>query len=270
MNRFTVASWNVNGLRACGSKGFTTWLQGCGADVVAVQEVRATASQIPDDVRNPPGWGSCFSSAAKAGYSGVGLYYRTPPEDVRTSCGETRFDDEGRLQLARIGKLLIVNGYFPNGNGSVLPGGKRSNDRVPYKLEFYRKLYDLLETERQSGGRVLVVGDFNTAPQAIDLARPKDNVATSGFRPEERAEVQRWLDAGWVDAFRRLHPDREGAYSWWSQRFGIREKNIGWRIDLGLVSPGAAPFVQEAAIHADVRGSDHCPISFQFRRDVLA
>lgn len=158
---------------------------------------------------------------------------------------------------------------LPVGNGTVLPGGKRSNDRVPYKLDFYRRVFDELKPAFAAGAPILVVGDFNTAPEAIDLARPKQNEDTSGFLPEEREEVRRWLQAGWIDTFRHFHPQREGAYSWWSQRWGIREKNIGWRIDLMLASPGAAPYLRGAEIHPEVKGSDHCPISVTLERGVV-
>lgn len=253
-----IVSWNVNGLRAAHGKGFSDWLATCGADIVAVQEVRATPDQLPLAVRQPPGWHATFSPAQKPGYSGVGLFSRTPPDELRTTTGESRFDDEGRLQFARFGKLWVVNGYFPNGNG---PG--RDNSRIPFKLDFYRTLFDLLRPDFAAGAPILVMGDFNTAHREIDLARPKANVATSGFCPEERAEIDRWLAAGWTDTFRHHHPQQKDAYSWWSQRFGVREKNIGWRIDAVLASPGARPHLRDAFIHAHVTGSDHCPVGVE-------
>lgn len=249
-----LLSWNVNGLRSCEKKGFPQWLGKSGADIVAVQEVRALEEQLPASVRAIHGWHARFSPAERKGYSGVGLYSREAPDHVVTTLGESRFDVDGRVQVARFGALSVVNAYFPNGNGK-----NRDNSRIPYKLAFYRRLFDLLEEERASGGRVLVVGDFNTAHRDIDLARPRQNAETSGFRPEEREELDRWIRAGWVDTFRTFH-DQPGHYSWWSNRPGVREKNIGWRIDLVLASPGAAKFVADAHIHPQVAGSDHCPV----------
>lgn len=258
-----VLSWNVNGLRACARKGFLDWLQSCGGEVVGVQEVRALPAQLPEEVRQPPGWHSAWSAAQRPGYSGVGLYARRPPDSVRTSLDDPEMDAEGRLQIAEFGPLLVANGYFPNGNGV-----NRDNSRIPFKLAFYRRLFDLLEPERREGRPILVMGDFNTAHQEIDLARPRENRETSGFRPEEREELARWLDAGWVDTFRRFQP-AGGHYTWWSQRWGVREKNIGWRIDYVLASEAAAQHLRAAAIYPQVKGSDHCPISVDLDPAVL-
>jgi exodeoxyribonuclease-3 len=232
-------------------------------DVVGVQEVRAREEQLPEEVREAEGFHTHFVAAERPGYSGVGLFSRHCPDDLETQLGDA-FDPEGRLQIARFGKLVVVNCYFPNGNGK-----NRDNSRIPFKLEFYRTLFDRLEKGFRDGERILVVGDFNTAHRPIDLARPKQNEKTSGFRPEEREELDRWLRAGWVDTFRHFHPESADRYSWWSQRFGVREKNIGWRIDYVLASPGAMPFVTEAEIHHDVQGSDHCPVSVRIDPAVL-
>lgn len=253
--QWRIRSWNVNGLRAVAEKGFADWLKASRAHVVGLQETRALPEQVPPELTSLRGWRTHFVAAERKGYSGVGLYSKAAFDEVRTTLGDPELDAEGRVQLARFGRLWVANVYFPNGSGK-----DRSNDRVPFKLRFYRRLFDELEPLRRGGGRVLVMGDFNTAPEAIDLARPKANEKTSGFLPEERDEVRRWCAAGWTDTYRAFHPSREGAYSWWSQRFGIREKNVGWRIDLVLASEGAMPFVRAASIHPEVRGSDHCPV----------
>ncbi|MCB1056928.1 MAG: exodeoxyribonuclease III, partial [Acidobacteria bacterium] len=221
-----IVSWNVNGIRACAKKGFADWLARDGAEVVGLQEVRAREEQLPEELCGFEGWHTHWISAEKAGYSGVGLLSRRPPDGVEASLGEDRFDSEGRFQLARFGRLLVANGYFPNGNGP-----NRDLSRIPYKLDFYQRVFDLLEPARERGEPILVMGDFNTAHKPIDLARPKSNEKTSGFRPEEREELDRWLRNGWTDTFRVFEPG-EGHYTWWSQRQGVREKNIGWRIDL--------------------------------------
>ena len=252
-----VLSWNVNGLRAAGKKGFAEFLADSGAEIVGVQEVRARPEQLDEPLRTPRGWHTHFVAAERPGYSGVGLYARRAPDRVDVSLGQTRFDDEGRLQLARFGRLFVANVYFPNGNGR-----ERDNSRVPYKLDFYRAVFDLVQRKRRGGYRVLVMGDFNTAHRELDLARPRQNRDTSGFLPEERAEIDRWLDAGWVDSFRRFE-DGPDHYSWWSQRGTARERNVGWRIDYVLASPNVLPHLRAAFIQPEVGGSDHAPVGVE-------
>lgn len=249
-----IVSWNVNGLRAAMNKGFPRWLDECGADVIGLQEVRAREDQLGDELRHLRGWHRSLFPAERPGYSGVALLGRRPPDALDTRLGHTEFDAEGRFQLARFGRLLLVNAYFPNGSGKA-----RDNSRVPYKLAFYRRVFERLEPELRAGTPVLVMGDFNTAHREIDLARPKENAKTSGFLPEEREEFDRWIRAGWTDTFRCFEP-RPGHYSWWSQRSGARARNIGWRIDYVLASPGALPYLRGAFIDAKVEGSDHCPV----------
>ena len=258
-----ITSWNVNGLRACVRKGFREWLEQCGAEVVALQEVRAQPHQLPADLSAPPGWSAAWHPAERPGYSGVGLLARRAPQAVETTLGIPAFDCEGRLQLARFGALTVVNGYFPNGNGK-----DRDLSRIPYKLDFYRALFDRLEASRQAGEAILVMGDFNTCHQDIDLARPQQNRKTSGFRPEEREELDRWLQSGWTDTYRHFHAEKV-EYSWWSQRKGVREKNIGWRLDMVLASPGAVEHLRGAAIHPEVMGSDHCPVSVEVASEIF-
>lgn len=249
-----VLSWNVNGLRAAAGKGFGRWLSRSGGEIVGLQEVRAHPEQLPESIASPRRWHAHWSPAERKGYSGVGLYSRRAPDSVETSLGQRRFDVEGRLQVARFGRLVVANGYFPNGSGR-----ERDNSRVRYKLAWYRALFERLQRLRRGGYRVLVMGDFNTAHQEIDLARPKANRKTSGFLPEECAELDRWIAAGWVDTFRAFQPEG-GHYTWWSQIGTARARNVGWRIDYVLASPAAMRFVEQAFIHPGVRGSDHCPV----------
>ncbi len=260
---FAVLSWNVNGLRACDRHGFRRVLRRLGPDVFGVQEVRARPEQLEPALRRPRGWNTHFVAAERPGYSGVGLYSRRPPDAVETSLGEARFDREARVQIARFGRLVIANAYFPNGSGR-----DRDHSRVPYKLAFYRRLFEVLQARRRAGYRVLVMGDFNTAHEEIDLARPRQNHGTSGFLTRERDELRRWIDAGWVDTFRAFESG-SGHYSWWSQRVGVRERNIGWRIDYVLASRAAMRFVEDAFIHPRIRGSDHCPVGVSLDRAAL-
>ncbi|MCB9477447.1 MAG: exodeoxyribonuclease III [Deltaproteobacteria bacterium] len=258
-----VYSYNVNGIRACVKKGFRDWMTEAKPTIVGLQEVRSPVDQVPEDLHGFDGFAHHFVAAEKKGYSGVGLLAAMEPDEVVTTMGEERFDVEGRFQLARFGKLTIVNVYVPNGTGP-----NRDLSRIPYKLDFTKRLFDILEAERSKGGRILVMGDYNTAHREIDIARPKANVKNSGFRPEEREEMDRILALGWTDTFRHFEkgPDH---YTWWSQRFGVREKNIGWRIDYIMASPGAMKFVKGAAIHPMVMCSDHCPISVRLDDKVL-
>jgi exodeoxyribonuclease-3 len=249
-----ILSWNVNGLRACDAKGFRRWLDRSRAEIVGVQEVRARPADLPRRLAAPRGWHTHFVAAERPGYSGVGLFARRAADALETSLAQRAFDAEGRVQFARFGRLVVANVYFPNGNGK-----DRDNSRVPFKLRFYRRLFERLERLRADGAHVLAMGDFNTTHTDLDLARPKDNRTTSGCLPSERRELSRWLAAGWVDTFRAFEPGG-GHYSWWSQRSGVRARNIGWRIDYVLASPEAAPFVRSAFIQRDVHGSDHAPV----------
>jgi exodeoxyribonuclease-3 len=258
-----ILSWNVNGLRACDAKGFRRWLDRSGADLVGVQEVRASLADLPRRLAAPRGWHAHFSPSERAGYSGVGLYARRAPDALEVALGRRAFDPEGRLLLARFGRLAVANVYFPNGNGQ-----ERDNSRVPFKLRFYRTLFERLEKLRSDGAHVLVMGDFNTAHREIDLARPRANRDTSGFLPEERAELERWLAAGWVDTFRRFEPG-PGHYSWWSQRQGARARNVGWRIDYVFASPAAMRHLRGAFLLPKVRGSDHCPVGVDLDPAIL-
>lgn len=262
-DQLRLYSWNVNGIRACDKKGFRGWLDGSGAFLAGLQEVRARPEQLPLRLRNPRNWSHHMVHAERKGYSGVSSYSRHEPDDVHVGLGVEDFDKEGRVHFIRFGTLLVANVYFPNGSGQ-----ERDNSRVPYKLDFYRCVLERLEEERGRGLRVLVMGDFNTAHREIDLARPKSNTKTSGFLPEERAELDRWVDAGWIDTFRMFH-DAGDQYTWWAQRGGCRERNVGWRIDYIFASPEAAKYVTGAHIHPNVMGSDHCPIGVDVSREIL-
>lgn len=262
---FRIASWNVNGLRACVRKGFLDWLADCDADVVALQEVRARPEQLSAAARAPDGWHAAFQPAERPGYSGVALYSRRVPDAVETSFDDGGpIDVEGRLQFARFGGLTVVNGYFPNGNGK-----NRDLSRIPYKLDFYARLRARLAPRIADGEAIVALGDWNTARHDIDLARPQQNRKTSGFRPEERAALEDWFDDGWIDTFRRFD-ESPGRYTWWSNRRGVRERNVGWRLDMILASPGAAAHLRDAAIDDHVLGSDHCPVRADFDPTVLS
>ncbi len=254
MRTKTIVSWNVNGIRAACRKGFVDRVREMNPDVLFLQEVRAFEDQIPEEARELKGYYSYFFPAQRPGYSGVAAYFKEPPSSVQSGLGIEKFDVEGRFHAFEWNGLVLMNGYFPNGSGK-----NRDHSRVPYKLDFYRAVQELAENARETKP-VAVFGDWNTAFAEIDLARPKTNHKTSGFLPIEREEMSRWFDAGWRDPFRERHVGEEGHYTWWSQRAGARQRNVGWRIDYSLVSESLCDHTVDADILPDVTGSDHCPI----------
>jgi len=254
-----ILSWNVNGLRACAKKGFLDVLESSAADVVGLQEVRAFPEQLPPEVLAPAGWHAEFHPAQRPGYSGVGIYSRQTPTRVETSLGIEEYDIEGRYIQAHFGRMVVISAYFPKGNGK-----ERDNSRVPYKLGFYRAVFERIQKLKKSGP-VYVVGDYNTAHQEIDLARPKTNKKSSGFLPEERDEISRWIEAGWVDTFRATHVDEPDHYTWWRQFGGAKANNVGWRIDYVLASASAAKRVTDAFIWPHIEASDHCPVGVDIK-----
>jgi len=259
-----IVSWNVNGLRSCAKKGFREWLLNSESDIVGLQETRCALAQLPHEIVHIDGFHSYFSSGIRGGYSGVGLYTKLKPDSIETSLQVPEFDDEGRVIMAYFGKLCVVNVYFPNGQGK-----NYDNSRIPFKLRFYSRLFDVLNEKRNQGFRLVVMGDYNTAHTEIDLARPKDNQKTSGFCPEEREEITRWLANGYYDTF-RLFNTQGGNYTWWSVRTNARERNVGWRIDYSLVCEQAKPFVKESHIRKEVFGSDHCPVEVWLDKEVMS
>ncbi|HEU5085993.1 MAG TPA: exodeoxyribonuclease III [Roseiflexaceae bacterium] len=244
-------SWNVNGIRACAKKGFGEWLARIGADVVMLQETKANPEQLAPELCRPEGFHAEWSAAAKKGYSGVATFSRVPALTTH-GLGEARFDSEGRVLISVLPDLTLFNIYVPSGSSG--------SERVAYKLDFYRRFLGVLQPYLERGDRVVVAGDINTAYAPIDLARPRENVRSSGFLPEERAALGAFFDAGLVDTFRYLRPE-EAKYSWWSQVTNARERNVGWRLDYILVSRNLVPHLADADIHCDVMGSDHCPVS---------
>lgn len=250
-----LISWNVNGIRAAQKKGFLDWLAAAQPDVLCVQETKAWPEQLDDELLHPPGYQSHWATAEKKGYSGVATYTRVQPVAVRSGFGPEEFDREGRVVISEYPAFTLLNVYFPNGS--------RDHHRVPYKLNFYKTLLDYCDGLRAQGQRLVICGDFNTAHKEIDLARPKSNRNTTGFLPVERAWLDTWLRHGYVDAYRHLYPDQEGAYTWWTYMSNARARNVGWRLDMFYVSADLLPDVQAATIMPDVLGSDHCPVGLR-------
>jgi exodeoxyribonuclease III len=244
-------SWNVNGIRALAKKGFFNWLQSCGADIVMLQETKCSPEQLPAALCRPDGYHAEWCAADKKGYSGVATLSRIPATVTR-GLSDARFDAEGRVLISVLPQFTLFNIYFPSGSSGPA--------RVAYKLDFYRRVLEVVRGYVERGERVVVAGDVNTAYAEIDLARPRENRQTSGFLPEERVALGEFFAAGLIDTFRHVRP-AEVKYSWWSQVTFARERNIGWRLDYFLVSSNLLPSVVDADIHPDVLGSDHCPVS---------
>ncbi|MFN8533001.1 MAG: exodeoxyribonuclease III [Dehalococcoidia bacterium] len=254
MAELHLISWNVNGIRAAERKGFLDWLAKTGADVVAVQETKASPDQLSPALLNPPGYFSAWNAAEKKGYSGVVTYSRETPRAVRTGLADPRFDGDGRVLVTEFEPFTLFNIYFPNGG--------RGPQWVQHKIDFYDRFLEIVASYVAEGRPLVVTGDVNTAFAEIDLARPKENAKTSGFLPEERAALGRFFDAGLVDTFRLVRPE-EVKYSWWDQRSFARQKGLGWRIDYFFVSPDLKERVIDADIHSEVEGSDHAPVSLR-------
>jgi exodeoxyribonuclease-3 len=249
-----IVSWNVNGIRAAVKKGFCSQLNDFQADIVGLQETKAHVSQALEACREIDGYHRYAHAARRPGYSGVMVFCKTKPHQVVNSLGLPQFDDEGRFLALQFNKFWLINCYFPNGSGK-----NGDNSRVPYKLSFYDALFDFLEAYP---GPKLIMGDFNTAHKEIDLARPKDNVNTSGFLPIEREHFNKTLNRGYIDTFRHFNQEPHH-YTWWNMRFRARERNIGWRIDGVLASKDAISMVSNAFIWQEVLGSDHCPVGVE-------
>ena len=249
-----LISWNVNGVRAVVKKGFLDWLDQEQPDILCLQETKAHIDQLAAEILTDHGYHTFWHSGERRGYSGVATFCKEEPLYVQEGLGIERYDAEGRVLLTEHENFLLYNIYFPN--------GQKDDERLKYKLDFYDDLLPIINEQVESGNNVVVTGDWNTAHHPIDLARPKQNVNTSGFMPVEREKLDLYVKNGWVDTFRLFHPEGD-RYSWWTYRFGARERNVGWRIDYYFVNEGFVDNVEDADIHDEVMGSDHCPVSLE-------
>lgn len=243
-------------MRSAAKKGFADWFNATRPDILCLQEVRAEVDQIDESIANPEGyftyWNPC---RRKKGYSGVGVLSQIEPDRVNYGFDNEEFDAEGRILQLVFPDWVLNNIYFPNGGSG--------EDRLDYKLRFYDAFLENSKRWIADGKHVVTVGDYNTCHKEIDIARPKANENVSGFLPIERAWMDKYVENGFVDSFRQLHPDTKDVYSWWSNRFGARSRNVGWRIDYAFVDAALVPNIVSADIHTTVMGSDHCPISIE-------
>ena len=248
------SSWNVNGVRAATKKGLFDWLEHEAPDVLCIQETKAHVDQLTSEILVDHGYHAYWHSGVKRGYSGVATFCKEEPYFVQEGLGIDKYDAEGRVLITEHDGFLLYNIYFPN--------GQKDDIRLKYKLDFYDDLLPIINDQVESGNNVIVAGDWNTAHHPIDLARPKENINTSGFMPIEREKLDEYVDHGWVDTF-RLFNEQPDQYSWWSYRMGARARNVGWRIDYFFVNSDLTESCINAGIHQDVMGSDHCPVSLE-------
>ena len=243
-----LISWNVNGIRACLNKGFADFFNNVDADIFCIQETKCQKDQVDLEFK---GYTSYWNSAEKKGYSGTAIFTKTKPINVTYGIGIEEHDKEGRVITLEFEKFYMVNCYTPN--------SKRELERLDYRQiwedEFRNYLLNL--SKKKS---VIICGDLNVAHKEIDLKNPKTNRRNAGFTDEERGKMTELLDAGFIDTFRLIYPDKENAYSWWSYMGHAREKNVGWRIDYFIVSNDMEKQVKDSMIFPEIMGSDHCPV----------
>ena len=255
-----IITANLNGIRSSSSKGFFDWLQHQAADIVCVQELKAQASDMTASMLAPHGYHGHFHYAEKKGYSGVGIYSKRKPDTVIEGLGIIEFDAEGRYLEAQYGNLSVISLY--------LPSGSSGEERQAVKFKFMEAFMPHAVALMQSGREVILCGDWNIAHTEKDLKNWRGNRKNSGFLPEERAWLTELFDSvGFVDVFRRLHPELE-AYTWWSNRGHAWEKDVGWRIDYQIATPGVAATAHTTGIYKDQRFSDHAPLMVDYQFDL--
>lgn len=257
-----MVSWNVNGLRAAVKKGFEESFATFNADLFALQETKLQEGQIDIEF---PGYTSYWNYAEKKGYSGTCVFTKEEPIQVLRNVGYEHLDTEGRLLALEFEKFWFVDVYTPNAQDGLA--------RIGHRMEWDDAFRDFClnlslgqlpdDAQPSSPKPVVMCGDFNVAHNEIDLKNPRSNRGNAGFSDEERSKFTELLEAGFVDSFRHLHPDTEGAYSWWSYRFNARKNNAGWRIDYFLTTEDLRDKIQTASIHSEVFGSDHCPVMLE-------
>ena len=250
-----LISWNVNGLRACVQKGFLDFFHEADADIFCVQETKLQEGQIQLELE---GYEQYWNYAEKKGYSGTAVFTKKKPLSVRYGIGIEEHDHEGRVITLEYEKFFFVTVYTPNSQSELA----RLDYRMKWEDDFLAYLKSLEETKP-----VIYAGDLNVAHQEIDLKNPKTNRKNAGFTDEERAKFSNVLANGMIDTYRYFYPEQTGIYSWWSYRFKAREKNAGWRIDYFVVSEALRDMLQDAKIHTDILGSDHCPVELDIKID---
>jgi len=258
MDKKKILSWNVNGIRAAGRKGLVEWLRQASPDILGLQEIKAQPEQLEERLKEPEGYQAYWNHAERKGYGGVATFSREKPENVSCDFGDSKLDLEGRVLVTEYPGFTLFNIYFPN--------GKKNEERLRYKMTFYDVFLDHIDRLKEQGRKLIICGDYNTAHKEIDIARPRENSKVSGFLPEERAWMDKFIARGYVDTFRHFHKEPH-RYTFWDMKTGARERNVGWRIDYFFVSENLLPAVTDAFILSDVTGSDHCPIGITLKTE---
>ncbi|MFT4202944.1 MAG: exodeoxyribonuclease III [Chitinophagaceae bacterium] len=257
-NNMRIVSYNVNGIRAALKKGLLDWLKTDPADIVCFQELKALETDIDLSHFTELGYHVYWYAAEKKGYSGVAILTKVKPEYVQKGNGTLQSDAEGRVIRADFEHFTLINAYFPSGTSGDI--------RQTYKYQWLDEFQSYIDTLKKEHPNIVITGDYNIAHTEIDIHDPKGNKNSSGFLPDERAWMDRFLASGFVDTFRYLHPDERGRYSWWSQRFPtVRLNNKGWRIDYISVTTPLAKDIVRSDIYPDVKQSDHCPIYLELK-----
>lgn len=251
-----ILSWNVNGIRAADRKGLFGWFKKEKPDILCLQEIKAKKEQIPPHLKNTPHYYTFFNPAKRKGYSGVATYTKKKPIEIKEGFGIKKFDKEGRVLISKFPDFTLFNIYFPN--------GKRSQERLEYKLDFYDIFLTYADKLKEKGENIIVCGDFNTAHKEKDLARPESNKNRSGFLPIERAWMDKFVNHGYIDTFRYFNKESD-QYTWWDYKTKARERNVGWRIDYFFVNKEFVSKLKDAFIMQKVKGSDHCPIGIEIK-----
>lgn len=250
-----IISWNVNGLRAVLKRGFLDWLKNSKAGIVCLQEIKLQEKTLPPELTNPAGYFSFFNFAQKLGYSGVAVFSKQKPLTIEKKLGFGRFDEEGRILKLKYPDFTLIILYLPHGG--------RQKENLNYKLEVYRHLLDYLKKIKNQ--KVFLIGDFNIAHAELDLARPRENKNNIMFTLEERRQIDKIINLGFCDTFRKFHRDG-GHYTWWPYFASARQRNLGWRIDYAFASRKLTPRLKDAFILPGVLGSDHCPVGIEMSK----
>ena len=252
-----IISYNLNGIRAATTKGFINWLEEESPDVICIQETKAQIDQMPTFEHNAIGYESYYFSAQKKGYSGVAILCKRKPDQVIYGMGIEKYDYEGRFIRADYGEMSIISVYHPSGTSSEL--------RQDFKMQWLSDFQDYIKELSKTRKELVICGDYNICHREIDIHDPKGNAKNSGFLPEEREWMEGFISSGYTDSFRYLYPETKDKYSWWSYRHNSRENNKGWRIDYCMVSDSIKDRIISADILADVKHSDHCPVSLTLK-----
>ena len=246
-----IISYNLNGIRSAMSKGFIEWLKSSNPDIVCLQETKAQPEQIDVNLFKELGYSVYLHSAQKKGYSGVGILTKINPDNITIGCGIKKYDDEGRVIRADYGNVSVMSVYMPSGSSG--------EERQAFKMEWLADFQNYIDTLKKTKKNLIICGDYNICHKSIDIHNPIGNARSSGFLPEEREWIDGFINSGFIDSFRHFNQDPH-QYSWWSYRANSREKNLGWRIDYNLVSDTLKEKLRRAAILAEAKHSDHCPI----------